>query len=126
MATTLSYGYVKPQTGDTGSTFFPAMEENIQQLNDHNHDGVNSALLNSSALGKGLVVAASGSWTLVSTGLYEQTLTVPAGYNINTSNIYSKVVATNDIAYPETQKLSATQFKIFSNTNTIGFNVYFG
>lgn len=41
----LSYGYKKPQDGDTGDVFFPAIEDNIQRVNDHTHDGVNSAFI---------------------------------------------------------------------------------
>lgn len=42
---TLTYGFKKPQVTDQGSIVFPALESNWQQVNDHNHDGVNSALL---------------------------------------------------------------------------------
>ena len=45
MATTLSYGFVRPATGDKGSVFFPALEDNITQLNSHDHDGTDSALM---------------------------------------------------------------------------------
>ena len=46
---TLSHGYEKPETGDKGSVFFPALEDNIQKLNDHNHNGLNSELLTAAA-----------------------------------------------------------------------------
>lgn len=125
MATTLSYGYVKPDTGDTGSVWFPALEDDITQLNDHNHDGVNSAPLSGAFLQPGLVQALAANWILVSSGVYEQTLTVPSSFNIDTSVIYFKRISDNSLIYGEIQKLSSTSFKIFSNTNTIGINVYF-
>jgi hypothetical protein len=34
MATTLSYGFEKPATGDKGTVFWPALEDNIQQLHE--------------------------------------------------------------------------------------------
>lgn len=46
---TLSYGYEKPQNGDTGDVFFPALERDIQRLNDHTHDGVNSPFISAQA-----------------------------------------------------------------------------
>jgi hypothetical protein len=41
----LSYGFQKPEVTDQGGIVFPALEANWQQVNDHNHDGVNSALI---------------------------------------------------------------------------------
>lgn len=45
---TLTYGFKKPQVTDKGAIVFPALEANWQQVNDHNHDGVNSALISAS------------------------------------------------------------------------------
>ena len=38
----LSHGVYKPEAGDTGDVFFPRMEDNMQHLNDHTHNGVDS------------------------------------------------------------------------------------
>lgn len=46
---TLSYGFEKPVNGDTGDVFFPALERDIQRLNDHTHDGVNSPFISAQA-----------------------------------------------------------------------------
>ena len=45
MAITLSNGYIKPEDGDTGAVWFDALEDNIQRVNDHNHDGSNSEIV---------------------------------------------------------------------------------
>ena len=40
---TLSKGFKKPEAGlDTGDAWFQALADNIQQLNDHTHNGTNS------------------------------------------------------------------------------------
>lgn len=125
MATTLSYGFVRPDTGDTGSVWFPALEDDITQLNDHNHDGINSAPLSGAFLQPGVVQALAANWVLVSAGVYEQTLTVPPAFNIDTSSIYFKLDSDKSIVYGEIQKLTSTTFKVFSNTNSITLNVLF-
>ena len=38
----LSNGYKLPETGDFGDVWFPALEDNIQRINTHNHDGTDS------------------------------------------------------------------------------------
>jgi hypothetical protein len=43
---TLSYGFKKPELKDLGPVVFPALEDNWQQVNDHDHDGLNSAKIN--------------------------------------------------------------------------------
>lgn len=45
----LSYGFWKPEDNDTGDVFFPKMADNVQQTNDHNHDGVNSPFISTQA-----------------------------------------------------------------------------
>lgn len=59
MATTLTYGLVKPVTGDPGSTWFPAIEGDITQLDAHNHDGANSAQLTNSGIATGAAITRS-------------------------------------------------------------------
>ena len=74
---TLSYGYLKPESGDKGNVFFPALEDDIQQLNDHTHDGITSAKLTSqSIIGVSDTILAAG-WVLVSGGTYRQVVTTP-------------------------------------------------
>jgi hypothetical protein len=103
---TLSYGFKKPQVPDQGGVVFPALEANWQQVNDHNHDGVNSALIAGLSLptqtgnsGKFLqtngvvsswqVAAASASNVGGATGIFKQITgsdlefkTIEAGTNI--------------------------------------------
>lgn len=64
MATTLTYGLVKPVTGDTGAVWFPAMEANITQLDAHDHNGTNSPQLSNT----GIATAAAITRSKLATG----------------------------------------------------------
>jgi len=124
MATTLSYGFIQPQNGDKGSTWFPALNDNIQQLNDHTHDGVTSALLPSTSLTSGSVSIPAASWVLDVTGRYKQDVTVPAGYNMDDYAIIFKL-STGEIIVPSITRLSGTTFRIFGPDNTLTYTAVF-
>ena len=124
MATTLSYGYIQPQNGDKGSTWFPALNDNIQQLNDHDHDGVTSALLPSTSITGGSVSIPSASWVLDVTGRYKQDVTVPTGYNMDDYSIIFKL-STGEIIVPSITRLTNTTFRIFGPDNTLTYTAVF-
>lgn len=114
---TLSYGYKKPANPDTGDLVFPALEADIQQLNDHNHDGANSAPL---ATTQQSVLAAS--WSATANGTYRQLLTVPTGLSYDTCNIWVKR-STGEVAYPTLERVSSTTFYIYTNDNSLAYTV---
>jgi len=127
MATTLSYGYKLPVTGEKGATFFPALEDNITRVNSHTHDGANSPLISPSAFSTTAVLAnfkstiAAGSWAAVSghTGLYKQTVNVPAAVtevNNYTVYVYTSTGARLNLTI---ERVSATSYDIYINDNTL-------
>lgn len=116
---TLSYGYQKPENPDTGDTWFPAMEDNIQQLNDHTHNGVNSAPLGSST-----VSAPSGSWSSVGNGTYRQLVTVPSGLSYDTCEVWVKR-STGERVYATLERASSTTFYIYTNDSSLTYTLYF-
>ena len=59
MSTTLSRGYKLPSSGDDSTTWMSNIEDNIQRLNDHDHDGTDSALIDGSKISKSAVVEIS-------------------------------------------------------------------
>lgn len=124
MATTLSYGYVQPQNGDKGSVWFPALNDNIQQLNDHTHDGVTSALLPGTSVTSSSVTIAAAAWVADGTGRYRQDVTVPSGYNMDSYSIIFKL-STGEIILPSITRLSATSFRIFGPDNTLTYTAVF-
>ena len=121
---TLSYGYKRPQAGDRGAIWFTALEDNITRLNDHDHDGVDSALLSGSVIVKGTVTVSSGSWTLVSTGKYKQTVTCPSGFTM-ADHIPSVRLSTGHIIHPTIERVSNTSFDIYTLDNTLTYTVIF-
>ena len=124
MATTLSYGYINPQNGDPGSTWFPALNSNITQLNGHNHDGINSAQLSSTGITSGTVSIPAGSWVLDVAGRYKQDVLAPAGYNMTQYSI-TFYLSTGEIVLPSITQLSGTTFRIFGIDNTVSYVAVF-
>lgn len=122
---TLSYGYKKPEAGDRGSVFFPAMEDNIQRLNDHSHNGIDSAPLSATSFASGSVTALAAGWALVYSGKYKQTKSTPPGFTMDSYNITCRDTATGNIIYPTIDKITATSFDIYSPSNTANIEVQF-
>ena len=112
---TLSYGYKKPVNPDTGAAVFPALEADIQQLNDHTHNGVNSAPL---ATQQQTILAAN--WVATSGGMYRQLLSVPTGLSFDTCNIWARR-STGERAYPAMERASSSTFYLYTNDNTLSY-----
>lgn len=121
MAITLSYGYKKPQTGDKGSTFFPDLEADIQQLNDHAHNGSNSARIPSTNISAVTVAIASGAtWVLEGSGKYYQEVLIPN--DANYADVFVMVKnAAGEQMFLDVKPVSgnAKKFKVYSNDNTL-------
>jgi hypothetical protein len=116
----LSYGYKQPENGDKGSVWFPALNDNITRLNSHNHDGSNSSQLSATAILKGSVTCASGSWTSNGTGSFKQDVTCPSGYNMDDYIIEVRISGSH-IIYPTIERLTATTFRIYTLDNTLTY-----
>lgn len=114
MSTTTSYGYTKPQTDDTGDVFFPAMATNIQQLNDHTHAGVDSAILPAKTQS-----ISSGSWVAVSgqTGTYSQTVTMTTGWTYDAVSMEFRL-STGEVIYPTVTRAGSGSYVVYINDNT--------
>lgn len=112
---TLSYGYKKPQLDDTGDVFFPALEQNFQQLNDHIHDGATSAILPNATQN----ILAAG-WALVAgfLNLYSQTVTLP-GVRLYDSTTTTFKLSDGTRIYPTVKRVSTTQYQVFVNDPTL-------
>lgn len=124
MAITLSFGYIKNQTGDKGSVFWPDLEFNIQRINDHSHNGVNSAKLNNASIDSITQNILAAAWVSdVDPGTYKQTVTVPAGVDLNKHYPRFKHVGTGEIVFLCATILSDSQFEVFINDNTVDLQV---
>lgn len=118
---TLSFGFLKPQPGDTGDVFFQAMEQNMQQLNDHTHDGANSALL---ALSQQSILSANWVAAPIGGGLYRQAITVPVGFQYDTCVVTFKL-STGEVLYPSVERINATSYYVYVNDNTLDLTAYY-
>lgn len=116
---TLSYGYKKPVTGDRGSVFFPGLEDTIDQLNSHSHNGVDSALVSGYNISKGSVSIANTSWVSEGNGNYYQSVNLTGGYNVNTCVLQFKKTGSLGYIYPTVEFLTTTSVKVIVNDNTL-------
>lgn len=119
---TLSKGYKKPVAPSTGDQFFPAMEENIQRMNDHVHDGTTGAITPNST--QNILKA---DWVSVSggAGLYSQVVTLPTGRSYDTTDISFRL-STGEIVNPTVEKVDATSYRVYTNDNTKDYVAIYG
>lgn len=106
---TLSYGFKKPANSDTGDVVFPALESNIQLVNDHTHNGSNSAPLATQSIS-----ALHANWVSLGGGQYRQLLTLPTGYLYDTASIWMRNQSTGEQVYLKLLKASATTFYLYT------------
>lgn len=126
MATTLSYGYVLPSTGDSGTALFTALENNITRLNDHTHDGTDSPSLPAQSIAGVSQTISSASWVASgATGHYRQAVTVPSGFDFDEVQISFRTTAGAYI-HPTVERISDTQYYVYSSNNTINFLAVYG
>jgi hypothetical protein len=130
MSTTLSYGFVQPETGDKGSVFWPALEDLIQQVNDHTHNGTNSARMTAAAVEAIVQSVSSAGWGSLSAGLYRQTVTMPAtitgpGGTYDDYSIEIRNSANGRVMFLQTEKVTTTTFYVWCNDNTIDLKVVY-
>lgn len=116
-----TYGYERPDNGDTGDIFWNALIFNINQTNDHNHDGVTSAPLASRS---GSVAAASWVAAPIGGGVYRQLITLPVGLSYDTCSIWFKL-STGEYVYPSVERASATTFYVYTNDNTKTYTAFY-
>lgn len=126
---TLQYGYKKPEDGDTGDIFCPALADNVDLIVAHSHDGINSKTISTAGITKpDKIIAGSGAWSAVSgKGLYQQTITLGSATYENTRfecRIGSGSTGAGNIIFPTIEYVSGSSFTIIVNDNSINVDVY--
>lgn len=122
---TLSYGFKKPQTNDGGDVVFPALEQNAQQTNDHTHNGVNSAKINTSDLSKTTFTMLAANWNSLGGGHYKQTVTLPGVLQFDDCLFTFRTTAGVEVN-PSVVKVAATQMDVFFDDPSLDLTVYVG
>lgn len=111
----LTNGFKLPETGDFGDVWFPALEFNIQQLNDHTHNGTDSEQLDSTAIAPLSVTVLSGSFVDQGDGYWRALATVPSGGLVDNYPAIVRDPTTKEQILAKTEKFSATQVYIYLN-----------
>jgi hypothetical protein len=113
---TLTYGTKKVTAPADGSLFWDALESNQDKLDGHTHDGVNTPRI----AGTTFAVTAAG-WA--ASGIhYRQTITLPTGFTYDNTRI-SVRRSTGEQCYPTLEKISSTKFYIYTNDNTLAYDM---
>ncbi len=119
---TLSYGYKKPQTNDKGSVFWPAMEANFQQLNDHTHNGTDSAKITAASSTVVTVAILAAAWGVaLADGGYRQLVTLPGTVTYDTVMLHYKGATNGHVYFLQTEKVSSSTFYVYCNDNSLSF-----
>lgn len=122
---TLSFGYKKPQSGDKGSVWFPAMEANMQQLNDHNHNGANSAQLTAASVTAVSQAILAAAWVAQGGGTYKQTVTMTPGLTYDNYQPNMRLTSTKELVYAKVVRVSATTYDVYVNDNTLNLTAVY-
>ena len=122
----LSYLFKKPQTGDKGSVFFPALEQNFQQLNDHTHNGTNSAKLPGSSVTSVTQAVSSAGWLATSGGTYRQIVTLPGTMLFDDhAIIFRNQASPKKQLFLDVEKISSNTYYAYTNDNTVSVTAYY-
>jgi hypothetical protein len=122
---TLTYDFEKPETGDKGDVFFPALEDNVQKLNDHTHNGVNSAKITSSSVTTTTQAILAAGWVSQGGGTYRQLVTMSGSLLYNDYFINVKLTSSGHQVFPVIEKVSANTFYVYINDNTLDLTLYY-
>lgn len=114
---TLSYGFKKPQTNDRGPVVFPALETNWQQVNDHDHNGVNSKKVSSASIEKTTVSLLSAGWVALGNGHFKQALNIPGVNNYDDVTLEFRL-STGEIINPTVIKTGLQQCEVYIDDPT--------
>ena len=104
-----------PQTGDRGNSFCPALSTNMEVLDTHSHNGVNSEKIASSSITKPEIILASNAWVLDGAD-YKQTVTLPNGYDFDKTHIKFVISSGDDqgsVIHPTVVKISSSTFSVY-------------
>lgn len=121
---TLSFGFKKPVTGDKGTVFWPALEDDITQLNAHTHNGTNSSLLTSASINSLTQNVSAAGWVATSGGQYRQVVTMPGTTLYDNYFMVYRDQTTKEQLFLATEKISSNTFYVYTNDNSLAITVY--
>ena len=113
MSVTLSNGYRKPENGDLGTSWFPDLAFNIERVNGHSHNGVDSNKLTATSFSLLTANLTSGDFSIVG-DKYRALVSVPSGVTVDGTNISFRDQTTKQPIYLDLEKVTNTSFHVFS------------
>jgi hypothetical protein len=122
--------YLKiPEVGDRGagaSGFCNALSENMTRLDTHSHNGTNSPKIATSDLVKPVINLLASNWVLHESGDYAQSITLPVGYDADTTFakfIISSGAYINNEIHPTVVKVSTSLLSVRVMDNSFDIKV---
>ncbi len=112
-------GLSKPDSSDTGATFYAMIAAAIQMLNDHDH--------NKAAGGSPIVKTQSilsAAWASQGSGQYRQTVTLPGALTFDTIAMQFRTSAGVQV-HPTIEKVSSTSYYIYTNDSTLTYTALY-
>ena len=121
----LTNGFKLPEENDKGSVFFPALEDNIQQLNDHTHNGSNSNKLALTAVVTQSQTITAAGWASVATDKYRQQVSMPLNLSYDEVTVSFRHSVTGELLHLSHSKVSTTSFEVFTYDPTLEIKVVY-
>ena len=130
MATTLTYGRVRPAQNDRQSVWTDALEDNIDLDDAHDHDGTDSAFLPPNSISKPTSSIAAVDWA-GSAGVYTKTVTIPT--TISNAATYNDIkffhLVINDASgnrcFPTILRVTSSTYTVTVSDNTLDLTIYY-
>lgn len=124
MGTTLSNGYKRPSAGDTD--WWDQQEDNIQRMNDHDHDGVTGEKIAARNVTKSTSTIAASDWgSDLGGSSYSCTVSMPAGHEFDNAVFLIYDTDSGAQIQPTLTKVNATSFTLMVNDNTLNLKVIY-
>jgi len=115
MSTTLSNGYKLPENGDLGSSWFPDLAFDIQRLNDHSHNGIDSNKLTPTSTTLLTESLPADNFALdEATNKYKALVSMPSGLRVDHTHVSFRDVVTKERIYLSAEKASINTFNVYS------------
>lgn len=104
-----------PETGDRGNVFSPAISDDLDTLDKHNHDGITSPTIKAKSIEKNTINIVNSGWINNGTDFYQE-VTLPTGYDFDTTTIKAIINSgpfVGSLIFPTIIKTTPTKFNIF-------------
>jgi len=121
----LTHGTEIPNAGESGNIFCPKLERNWARYDAHDHTGGDkgSMLDPGTAFTKQTDKALIAGWALDANDVYKQDITLPTGYDYDTTFIRTLI---SDEEYNlRIEKVSSSIFTIYCNDNTVDVDIVY-